>query len=111
MRRRKNVDTTKQRDIAESLLTGHKSGADMARPYNGSQPTVSRMVAQHRRSAAEVPQKAHEAAMPNLDFYGIGSDLDRVLEFVFSQPGLRVFESYSAFGQELAHLIHRKDSV
>jgi hypothetical protein len=39
--------------------------------------------------------------MPNLDFYGIDSDLDRVLEFVFSQPGLRVFESYSAFSQEL----------
>jgi hypothetical protein len=34
---------------AESVITGRKSGADMARLYNISQPTVSRIVAAHRR--------------------------------------------------------------
>jgi DNA invertase Pin-like site-specific DNA recombinase len=48
--RRKKLDSTKRREIAESVLSGRKSGADMARLYNVSQPTVSRIVAQHRQS-------------------------------------------------------------
>ena len=31
-----------------SMITGRKSGAEMAHLYNVSQPTVSRIVAQHR---------------------------------------------------------------
>jgi len=46
--RRKKLDATKRREIAESVITGRKSGADMARLYNVSQPTVSRIVAQYR---------------------------------------------------------------
>ena len=46
--RRKKLDATKRREIAESVISGRKSGADMARLYNVSQPTVSRIVAQHR---------------------------------------------------------------
>ena len=46
--RRKKVDAGKRREIAESVITGRKSGAEMARLYNISQPTVSRIVAQHR---------------------------------------------------------------
>jgi len=46
--RRKKLDATKRRKIAESVITGRKSGADMARLYNISQPTVSRIVAAHR---------------------------------------------------------------
>ena len=46
--RRKKLDATKRREIAESVITWRKSGADMARLYNVSQPTVSRIVAQHR---------------------------------------------------------------
>jgi DNA invertase Pin-like site-specific DNA recombinase len=46
--RRKKLDPTKRREIAESVITGRKSGAEMARLYNISQPTVSRIVAQHR---------------------------------------------------------------
>jgi DNA invertase Pin-like site-specific DNA recombinase len=49
--RRRKFDATKRREIAESVLTGRKSGADMARLYNVSQPTVSRIVAQHRSSS------------------------------------------------------------
>jgi DNA invertase Pin-like site-specific DNA recombinase len=49
--RRKKLDATKRREIAESVITGRKSGADMARLYNISQPTVSRIVAQHRTAA------------------------------------------------------------
>jgi DNA invertase Pin-like site-specific DNA recombinase len=46
--RRKKPDTSKRREIAESVVSGRKSGADMARLYGVSQPTVSRIVAQHR---------------------------------------------------------------
>jgi DNA invertase Pin-like site-specific DNA recombinase len=46
--RRKKLDTAKRFEIAESVITGRKSGAEMARLYNISQPTVSRIVAQHR---------------------------------------------------------------
>ena len=46
--RRKKLDAIKRREIAESVISGRKSGADMARLYNVSQPTVSRIVAQHR---------------------------------------------------------------
>lgn len=46
--RRKTLDASKRRAIAESVVSGRKSGAEMARLYNGSQPTVSLIVAQHR---------------------------------------------------------------
>jgi hypothetical protein len=48
MRRAKKLDAAKRREIAESVVSGRKSGADMARLYGVSQPTVSRIVAQHR---------------------------------------------------------------
>ena len=46
--RRKKLDAAKRREIAESVITGRKFGAEMARLYNISQPTVSRIVAEHR---------------------------------------------------------------
>jgi len=46
--RRKKLDAAKRLEIAESVITGRKSGAEMARLYNISQQTVSRIVAQHR---------------------------------------------------------------
>ncbi len=46
--RRRKLDATKRHEIAESIVTGRKSGAEMARLYNVSQPTVSRIVAAHR---------------------------------------------------------------
>jgi DNA invertase Pin-like site-specific DNA recombinase len=45
--RRQKLDAGKRREIAESVVSGRKSGAEMARLYNISQPTVSRIVAQH----------------------------------------------------------------
>ena len=50
--RRRKLDAAKRREIAESVITGRKSGPDMARLYNISQPTVSRIVAAHRISPA-----------------------------------------------------------
>jgi DNA invertase Pin-like site-specific DNA recombinase len=50
--RRKKLDAAKRREIAERVITGRKSGADMARLYNVSQPTVSRIVAQHRMASS-----------------------------------------------------------
>jgi DNA invertase Pin-like site-specific DNA recombinase len=52
--RRKKLNDVKRQEIAESVLTGRKSAADMARLYNISQPTVSRIVAQHRMTR-EIP--------------------------------------------------------
>ena len=46
--RRKKLDAGKRREIAESVMSGRKSGAEMARLYSVSQPTVSRIVAAHR---------------------------------------------------------------
>ncbi len=46
--RRKKLDAGKRKEIAESVIAGRKSAAEMARLYNISQPTVSRIVAQHR---------------------------------------------------------------
>jgi hypothetical protein len=47
-RLRKKLDAAQRREIAKSFITGRKSGAEMARLYNINQPTVSRVVAQHR---------------------------------------------------------------
>jgi len=41
-------DPKKRAEIAESVLSGRKSAAEMARLYDISQPTVSRIVAAHR---------------------------------------------------------------
>lgn len=48
--RRKKLDPKKRREIAESVLSGRKSGAEMARLYDVSEPTVSRIVAEHRQN-------------------------------------------------------------
>jgi DNA invertase Pin-like site-specific DNA recombinase len=48
--RRRKLDLNKRREIAESVLSGRKTGADMARLYDISEPTVSRIVAEHRQS-------------------------------------------------------------
>ena len=46
--RRKKLDAGKRREIAESVLSGRKTGAEMARLYNISGPTVSRIVSAYR---------------------------------------------------------------
>lgn len=48
--RRRKLDAKKRREIAESVLSGRKSGAEMARLYDVSEPTVSRIVAEHRQN-------------------------------------------------------------
>ena len=50
--RRKKLDAAKRREIAESVISGRKTGAEMARLYNVSAPTVSRIVAAHRTGPA-----------------------------------------------------------
>jgi hypothetical protein len=50
--RRKKLDPAKRREIAESVISGRKTGAEMARLYNVSAPTVSRIVAAHRPGLA-----------------------------------------------------------
>jgi DNA invertase Pin-like site-specific DNA recombinase len=46
--RRKKLDPAKRREIAESVISCRKTGAEMARLYNISAPTVSRIITQHR---------------------------------------------------------------
>jgi DNA invertase Pin-like site-specific DNA recombinase len=46
--RRKKLDAAKRREIADSVISGRKTGAEMARLYNISGPTVSRIVAAQR---------------------------------------------------------------
>lgn len=48
--RRRKLTTKQRAEIAESVLSGRKSAAEMARLYDVSQPTVSRIVAQARAS-------------------------------------------------------------
>lgn len=48
-RRRKLVEK-QRREIAESVISGRKSGAEKARLYAVSEPTVSRIVAAYRQS-------------------------------------------------------------
>ena len=48
--RRRKLDPKKRREIAESVLSGRKSGAEMARLYDVSEPTVSRIVAEYRQN-------------------------------------------------------------
>jgi hypothetical protein len=48
--RRRKLDPKKRREIAERVLSGRKSGAEMARLYDVSEPTVSRIVAEYRQN-------------------------------------------------------------
>jgi hypothetical protein len=41
------VDDTKRREIAEAIISGRKTAAQMARMFGVSPPTVSRIVAAH----------------------------------------------------------------
>jgi hypothetical protein len=58
-------------EIAESVISGRKSGAEMARLYHISSPTVSRIVARHRNGS---PSRAdviyHLAQFPNFPNFG-----------------------------------------
>jgi len=46
--RRKKLDAAKRPEIAESVISGRKIGAELVRLDNVSAPTVSRIVAEHR---------------------------------------------------------------
>jgi len=44
----KKLDPAKHREIAESVISSRKSGAELARLYGVSQPAASRIVAAYR---------------------------------------------------------------
>jgi DNA invertase Pin-like site-specific DNA recombinase len=46
--RRKKLDDTKRREIAEAVISGRKTAAQMARMFGVSAPTVSRIVTAQR---------------------------------------------------------------
>src|ERR671912_1367256 len=54
--RRPKLDAARRREIAESVISGRKTGAEMARLFGISQPTVSRIVAQHRTASPNAVQ-------------------------------------------------------
>jgi len=47
--RRPKLRKDQRKDIADNVISGRKSGADMARLYNVSEATISRVVAAHRQ--------------------------------------------------------------
>jgi DNA invertase Pin-like site-specific DNA recombinase len=49
--RRSKLDAARRREIAESVITGRRTGAEMARLFSISQPTVSRIVAVHQTAS------------------------------------------------------------
>ena len=51
--RRPKLGDRQRREIAESVTSGRKSGAEMARLYGVSEPTVSRIVAAHRQQFSQ----------------------------------------------------------
>ena len=50
--RKPKLKEDQRRDIVENILSGRKTGAQMARLYNVSEATVSRVIAQNRQSLA-----------------------------------------------------------
>ena len=50
--RRKKLNAGKRKQVAESAVSGRKSGAEMARLYNISAPTVSRIIARQLAGGA-----------------------------------------------------------
>ena len=50
--RRRKLGDKQRAEIAESVLSGRKTAAEMARIYNVSQPTVSRIVSERRTPPA-----------------------------------------------------------
>ncbi len=47
--RRPKLRQDQKKDIADNVISGRKSGAEMARLYNVSEATISRVVAAHRQ--------------------------------------------------------------
>ncbi len=48
--RKPKLRPDQRKDVAENVLTGRKSGAQMARLYDVSEATISRIVAQYRQN-------------------------------------------------------------
>lgn len=51
--RRHKLTHAQRADIADNVLSGRKTGADMARLYHVSQPTISRIIAEYRVNEAD----------------------------------------------------------
>ena len=49
--RRCKLNSVQQADIIDNVLSGRKTAAQMARLYNVSEATVSRLMATHRQAA------------------------------------------------------------
>ena len=49
--RRRKLTTRQRAEVAESVLSGRQTAAERARIFGVSQPTVSRIVAEHRLAA------------------------------------------------------------
>src|SRR4029079_17608855 len=56
--RRKKLDDIKRPEIAEAVISGRKTAAQMARLFSVSPPTVSRIVAAHLSDAASAEHSA-----------------------------------------------------
>jgi hypothetical protein len=64
--RRQKFDAAERLEIAESVPSGRKSAADMARLYGVNQPTVSRIVATHPSGQAQRAVLDKSAGAPRI---------------------------------------------
>jgi hypothetical protein len=70
-----------RREIAESVVSGRKSGAEMARLYGVSEPTVSRIVASLPRTGKALKSNQRRLSRTSMNCSAIGRALPQV-----SQP-------------------------
>lgn len=56
--RRKKMNAAQRTDIADNVLSGRKTGAEMARLYKVSQPTVSRIISEYQTETENSTNKS-----------------------------------------------------
>jgi DNA invertase Pin-like site-specific DNA recombinase len=56
--RRKKLNAAQRADIADNILSGRKTGAEMARLYKVSQPTISRIISEYQVKAENSTNKS-----------------------------------------------------
>lgn len=58
--RRRKLNARQRAEIAESVASGRKSAAEMAKLYRVSEATVSRIMAEHRQALCQVSYRCNE---------------------------------------------------
>lgn len=62
--RRAKLTPSQRNDVVENVTSGRKTAAQMARLYNVSEPTISRILAAARRSGTDAREARHDEGQP-----------------------------------------------